>query len=241
MLTSYNSMNDYLTQVRDDVGLDISPVNVIPPVGPAADRYLWDAIRLCCFQPTSTVSFTAPCIRRECYENIQAGSHLSLFFLMMIVIGAEVNSSRRDDIFNKITGVISIEFDTVLAQSCKEFMSDSYSFRQKYVPSANNFDCTGYAYEMFDEQEIEIGNLARFQLNNSEKHCYVMAFGIERMMMHIEGKTNVWNTCAFSDASRLCISIPECDSYRKQILKSHIKEKHTNLILPQILKTYSII
>lgn len=237
----YNSIEEYLNFIRSDASLEIMPVTVIPPIGPAADRYLWEGICECCVHPTNIVSFTAPCIREEKIEDIRNGSHLSLFFLMMIIIGTEVDMARRDEIFSKITGVTSFGMERVLSQTCRAFSSDGFIFRQKYVPPARGFDCTGYAYEMFDKDEIEICNLACFQHNQSKKQCYVMAFGIERMIMHIQGEINVWNTTPFTKMMDLYCGCDECDKQRRQIFNALLHETPEKCISPQVMMTYPFI
>ncbi|MGI5971301.1 MAG: hypothetical protein ACOX7P_06250 [Oscillospiraceae bacterium] len=220
-MLKYSSMEAYIDKVRTDTNLGIQPTKIIPPIGPAADRYLWNAISECCMFSDHIISFTAPCIRRERKENIQLGSHLSLFFLMMIVMGNNVQQFRRDQIYSAITDVTGIGLNEILSNDCKEFYCDNFTFRQKHVASAKNFDCTGYAYEMFDKKEIEICNIARFTMKNSEQSCYVMAFGIERMLMHLEKQTNVWNTTAFISSSHCQQSLFLCDKQRRLAFKAY--------------------
>lgn len=220
----YSSLAEYIDSVRADTNLSIQAARIIPPIGPAADRYLWNAISECCETRNHIVSFTAPCIRRERRENIQRGSHLSLFFLMMIVLGEDVLQSRINQIYAAITGVTEISVGEILSHNCADFRCNQFIFRQKFVPTAKNFDCTGYAYEMFDKKEIEVCNIARFTLNHSVESCYVMAFGVERMIMHLEEQTDVWKTTPFLRSAGYQENRLQCDKNRKLAFKSYTEQ-----------------
>ena len=220
----YRSLSEYIDCVRLDTNLSIQATRIIPPIGPAADKYLWAAISECCEAQSHIISFTAPCVRRERRENIQRGSHLSLFFLMMIVLGEDVPRSRMNRIYTAVTGVTEISVDEILSHKCTEFCCNQFIFRQKFVPSANNFDCKGYAYEMFDKKEIEVCNIARFKLNHSEKSCYVMAFGVERMIMHWEEQTDVWKTAPFLHSADSQENHLQCDKKRRLAFKSYAEQ-----------------
>lgn len=196
---NFRSLSSYIEATRITTGLSIDPVSVMLPIGPAADRYLWDAMCLCCSDEKKVISFTAPCIRREKRENILNGSHLSLFFLLFLVFGEKVEDGIIDNKYRCITSVDGISVKEILSHKEKNFWYGGFDYRQKFVPSAKNFLCDGYAYEMFDEQGIEICNIAEFTMKENAKHCYVFAFGIERMIMHLEGKSDIWRTQPFKN------------------------------------------
>ena len=127
----YSSLAEYIDSVRADTNLSIQAARIIPPIGPAADRYLWNAISECCETRNHIVSFTAPCIRRERRENIQRGSHLSLFFLMMIVLGEDVLQSRINQIYAAITGVTEISVIVQISVAINLYFGKNLSQRQK--------------------------------------------------------------------------------------------------------------
>jgi hypothetical protein len=143
---------------------------------------------------------------------------------MMIVLGEDVLQSRINQIYAAITGVTEISVGEILSHNCADFRCNQFIFRQKFVPTAKNFDCTGYAYEMFDKKEIEVCNIARFTLNHSVESCYVMAFGVERMIMHLEEQTDVWKTTPFLRSAGYQENRLQCDKNRKLAFKSYTEQ-----------------
>lgn len=215
------SLNGYIMHVCQEANLPIYPISAIQPIGPAGDRYLWDAMCKCSLEEEKISCFVAPCIRREKKDRIMRGSHLSLFFLLYIVFGQAVSDERVDSIYRVITNVQKLGVREMLSHQEKCFHFGEFDFCRKLVPRARNFDCEGYAYEMFDRKKIEICNIAEFIMLESRKRCRVFAFGIERMIMHLEGETNIWNTTPFKDAFSDEFNNMERDRQRKNaFLKS---------------------
>lgn len=218
----FDSLKTYLDSISIRTGLRIDPCCIALPIGPAGDKYLGIAIKDCLENNEKIVSFTVPCIRKESHISINLGTHLSLFFLMLFVFGSEVDYSAINNIYTGITGVRKISVQEILNQTCKSFKCENFTFIRKAVSSAKQFPFTGYAYEMFDTLGIEIANIALLTQLDQGPPCTVFAFGTERMIMHHQRKTNIWETAPFSSLAYPDISPNIIDRQRRTLFMQNV-------------------
>ncbi|MGI5971300.1 MAG: hypothetical protein ACOX7P_06245 [Oscillospiraceae bacterium] len=199
-MLSGNSLSSYLKCFAQQVELEPQLIAARLPLGQAGDRYLAQAIELCVDNPNSIVNYVVPCMRTERPELLSSGSHLSLFYLYMFLFGSNVPEAMINRIYREITSVDQITPKEIAAQSADLFYCQNYRFEKKRIEPAKGFKYTNYAYEMFDERGVEIGNISRF-LDEDGIGATTFAFGLERLVMHQFNTSNIWECPAFMAAA----------------------------------------
>lgn len=190
-------LEDYLKKYDGKNGFTTEILYPQPPLGQAGDRFLVQALDACIIDQNGFTSYFVPVVRPEREEDICNGSHLSLFYLYMFVFGRAIERGIINHVYQNVTGVSSVTPKEIFERTEPVFFCDNFRFVKKIIEPAKGFAYSNNAYEMFDDHNVEIGNISRFVHHQSGKWATVFAFGFERLIMHEKHSINIWDCPPF--------------------------------------------
>lgn len=224
-MVKYYSLNDFLSK---KITPHIKKIqfflwnNCPGPSGEFAIRtLLYNS--LCNKSKEDVKALVVPCVRKEKNEKIVEGTHLSLFFMLIVIVTGHSSYYITKKILEKIINsklnleeiAIQLNINKPKVEKIKDFYIKHGGFE-----TAKNFPFYGNGVQVCSLHNYEIAHFVKVmhtRKNNQDvKVGHMFGIGIERLLMHCSKETNIWNTYPFNSIVTNTSSYIDMDYARQE-------------------------
>lgn len=167
----------------------------IGPSGEAAYRNFLKLLKINKQRITSYSSIITPCYRKEDDKSILSGTHLSCFYLLILI--SEVDSFYFN---SKINSLLHTENISHFSYKANHEYGPLYKVNEVSIPPAKGFPFHCEGYELLNYNNLEIANFVNVYDYKNKIVGKMAAFGMERLLMNDYGTSNIWNVPFFAEA-----------------------------------------
>ena len=130
-------------------------------------------------------AYIIPCVRKETASRIEVGTHLTLFFLFVLVGGPSFSTRPMDNLLCNL-GLLSRALPSEIR----------IQLRSAHFRPARNFPFSGSGVEMVSGN-VELARLLKVFDLSGRHIANLLGIGIERLLMHSCTQRDVWQTPPF--------------------------------------------